>query len=115
VAVGGALGSLARWGVTSAVPDVDGLPLGTLAVNLVGAFALGVVVAVTASARTRALVGTGVLGGFTTYSAFAVQSQALLRDAPATALSYLLATVAGGYLLSVLGLAVGRRLRRRGR
>jgi CrcB protein len=113
VAAGGAVGSLLRWGVSSAVPDVDGLPLGILAVNLVGAFSLGLLVAVVASARTRALLGTGLLGGFTTYSTFALQSRTLLTDAPTSAATYVLATVAGGYLLSVLGLATGRALRRR--
>lgn len=114
VAVGGAAGSLLRYAVTSAVPAQDGLPLGTLVVNLVGAFALGVVVALVPSARTRALVGTGLLGGFTTYSAFALESQQLLAGpSPQLGLLHVLATVAGGYALSIAGLATGRALRTR--
>ncbi|MEH3067811.1 MAG: CrcB family protein [Aeromicrobium erythreum] len=115
VAAGGALGTLARYGVAVSVDPVDGLPVGILGVNLLGAFLLGVLTATVASSRTRLLLGTGLMGGFTTYSAFALDSQALLADGrPADALVYLLATVAGGFAASVGGLAVGRALRTRG-
>ena len=60
----------------------------------------------------RAAVGTGVLGGFTTYSAFAVQTSELATDRPAMALGYALATVVGGWALALLGIVVGRRTRR---
>lgn len=110
VAVGGATGSLLRHVVSTAVGPHAGLPTGTLLVNLVGAFVLGVVVTVVGSARVRTLVGPGLLGGFTTYSAFALETQQLVDGpTPALGLAYLLATVAGGYTLSVLGIALGRR------
>lgn len=121
VAVGGAAGSAARHGVQVAVGTIDRLPLGTLAVNVVGAFCLGLLLEWLARPGTeprrhrnlRLLLGTGFLGGFTTYSAFALETERLVGgDEPALALSYVLATVAGGFATSVLGVATGRSLRR---
>lgn len=114
VAAGGALGTLARYGATSHLDAVEGLPVGVLAVNVVGAFVLGVLTSTVVSSRTRLLLGTGVLGGFTTYSAFALDAQALLHGPdPSTGVVYVLATVAGGFAASVGGLALGASLRRR--
>ncbi len=112
VAAGGAVGTLARHALTLALDPMASLPWGTLAANLLGSFLLGVVVAVVVSPVWRAAVGTGVLGGFTTYSAFAVQTSALATDRPAMALGYALATVVGGWALALLGITVGRRARR---
>lgn len=126
VAFGGAVGSAARHGAQVAVGTVDDLPLGTLVVNLVGAFALGLLLELSAGPddpghhrrrNLRLFLGTGFLGGFTTYSAFALETERLLAAGDqGVALSYLLATVAGGFAASVLGVAAGRRARRgRGR
>ena len=112
VAAGGAVGSLARHALTLALDPMASLPWGTLAANLLGSFLLGVVVAVVVSPVWRAAVGTGVLGGFTTYSAFAVQTSELATDRPAMALGYALATIVGGWVLALLGITVGRRSRR---
>ena len=84
VALGGALGTLARFGVERLLGTSEGLPVGTLTVNLVGAFVLGALIEGLAlrgsdAGRRRAarlLAGTGVLGGFTTYSALAVECDA---------------------------------------
>lgn len=112
VAVGGALGTLARHALTLALDPMASLPWGTLLANLLGSLLLGVVVAVVVSPLWRAAVGTGVLGGFTTYSAFAVQTSELAADRPAMALGYALATVVGGWALALLGITVGRKARR---
>ena len=109
VGLGGAVGTLARHGVTLALDSVDVLPWGTLVVNLAGSLLLGLVVAVVASSTLRTTLGTGVLGGFTTYSAFALQTHDLLVDRPSLAVGYALATLAGGWLLALVGLAAGRR------
>ncbi|MCV2491992.1 fluoride efflux transporter CrcB [Geodermatophilus sp. YIM 151500] len=113
-ALGGALGALARSAVAEALPrSSGGWPWATLAVNLGGCLLMGVLLAVLAargrdSARTRAFFGTGVLGGFTTYSAFALETVDLARaGAPLTAAGYVLASVVGG----VLAVAAGARLR----
>lgn len=87
VALGGACGSLARYALSAALRSaVHGFPWGTLAVNTIGSFAMG---AITAWALTRpgALpdtvrlgLTTGLLGGFTTYSAFSIETLLLWRD-----------------------------------
>ncbi|MBB3325317.1 fluoride efflux transporter CrcB [Microlunatus antarcticus] len=125
VLVGGAVGTLARWAVGLAVPHVLRLPLGTFTVNLAGALVLGALLEHLGSRgpdtdRRRALrltLGTGFCGGFTTYSALAVDTDALLRSGlVGHALAYALATVVLGLLASALGVALARRLAgRRGR
>ncbi len=77
VAVGGAAGAVVRFLVGHRL-DRD-LPLGTLLVNVVGSFALGLLSAWSWDERALALLGTGFCGGLTTYSAFAVQTHALGR------------------------------------
>jgi CrcB protein len=110
VAAGGAVGGLARHGLAVALPTGRAdLPLATLAVNLLGCLALGVVVARwRESAWVRPVVGTGVLGGFTTWSALAVETDRLLGAEPALALGYLVATTLGGLALARLGLRLAR-------
>ncbi|MCA1712655.1 MAG: fluoride efflux transporter CrcB [Actinobacteria bacterium] len=110
VAVGGALGALARYAVAVALPDRHAaLPVGTLLVNVVGCLLLGVLVARCRDAPwLRPFLGTGVLGGFTTFSTFAVQTDHLLVDAPAVALLYVALSVGGGLLAAAAGLRVRR-------
>jgi fluoride exporter len=121
VAVGGAAGSIARYGVERLLGTSDGLPVGTLTVNLTGAFLLGVLIEVLAlrgsdaghRRAARLLLGTGFLGGFTTYSALAVETDGLLRDGRAgLALAYVLATVVVGLLASLAGVLAARKAAR---
>lgn len=113
VAVGGAVGTLARHAIDSAVPDAGGLPVAIVGINVLGAFLLGVLTALAPGDRARLLLGTGVLGGFTTYSTYALDTRLLLGEHhPALAVAFLLATLAGGFAASVLGLAAGRRWHR---
>lgn len=118
VVVGGALGTAVRAGLL--VPwqqepkDAAALavPIATLFINLVGAGALGLVVGVlgTRHPSTRAFLGTGVLGGFTTYSAFAVQTSASTATGPWVPLVLAIVSVAGGVLLAGVGVRAGRSL-----
>ena len=117
VALGGAAGSITRHGIERMLGTSDGLPVGTLTVNLVGAFALGALLEGLSTRGsdvghrrvTRLLVGTGFLGGFTTYSALAVEADGLLRDGRAAlALVYVLATVVVGLLASLGGMLSAR-------
>jgi CrcB protein len=121
VAVGGAAGSIARYGVERLLGTSDGLPVGTLTVNLTGAFLLGVLIEVLAlrgsdaghRRAARLLLGTGFLGGFTTYSALAVEADGLLRDGRAgLGLAYVLATVVVGLLASLAGVLAARKAAR---
>jgi CrcB protein len=87
VGVGGFLGSVARYWLSGAVQDrtSGGFPSGTLAVNVLGCFLIGVVSELAdahgfLSAEARAAVIVGVLGGFTTFSAFGNETINLLRE-----------------------------------
>jgi CrcB protein len=110
VAVGGALGALARYGVAQALPIRGGaLPVGTMLVNVAGCLLLGLLVGARPDARwLRPFLGTGVLGGFTTFSTFALETDRLLDRAPAVAVLY----VALSLLLGVGAAAMGLRLTR---
>ncbi len=125
--VGGALGTAARHGIAEAVPTAPGgWPLATLAVNLTGAFLLGVLLEALARRgpdggrrrELRLLAGTGFCGGFTTYSALAIELDLLIRDMqPAVAAGYALASLVGGVVLTVvgIGLAAGHHRWQQGR
>ena len=115
VAIGGAGGALARAGVAAALPVVPGaLPVATLGVNLLGCLLLGGLLAGRPGPRRQALLGTGVLGGFTTFSAFAVEVDALLTRAPLLALAYAAGSVVGGVALAGVGARLVSRRSRRG-
>src|SRR5689334_12218407 len=85
VAAGGALGTALRAAVTLLAPETRDFPVATFGVNLLGAFLLGVLLEALARSgpgmggahALRLFVGTGVLGGFTTYSALAAASAGL--------------------------------------
>ncbi|PJE96948.1 camphor resistance protein CrcB [Streptomyces carminius] len=105
VAAGGALGATARYALISAWPaPPGGLPWATLAVNTAGSALLGVLMVLVAEygrghPLARPFLGTGVLGGFTTCSAYALDTVTLLeRGAAGTASAYL-----GGTLAAALG------------
>jgi CrcB protein len=121
VALGGALGTTLRALVTMLVPADGAFPVATFAINLVGAFVLGLLLEVLTRSgpddgwrrRTRLLVGTGVLGGFTTYSALATATAELTVDGfPWWAIGYALGTVVIGAVLSTAGIAFGAALTR---
>lgn len=115
VAAGGAVGTLARYGLATTVPARDGWPIPTLVENLTGALLLGMLLEamVRAGAETprmrllRLGAGVGLLGGFTTFSTFALEAQQLLSDgSTAAALGYFAATVLGGFLTCLGGVAL---------
>lgn len=90
--------------------DATGVAAVTLGVNLAGSFLLGVVAARLGGRhpRWKAFLGTGVLGGFTTYSAFAVQSVQLTGAAPFVGLLLVVLSILGGALAAGVGLLLGR-------
>ena len=106
VALGGAIGSVLRYLTVMAVAA----PLGTLVVNVAGSFAMGVLV-VTLAARTsvQPLLMTGMLGGFTTFSAFSLDA---LRLWEAGEVVQALAYVAGSVILSLAAIGLGATLAR---
>jgi fluoride exporter len=115
-ALGGVLGALARWGVGTALPVSPGSwPWATLLVNLTGCFLIGALLAALAARSAdppwvRPFLGVGVLGGYTTYSAFTAEVVGLVDDgAAAVAVGYVLASVLGGVVAVALGALVVRR------
>ncbi len=119
VALGGALGSVGRWlvqGWVQRLSPSSTFPWGTFAVNAIGSFAIGVLLTLgleraLVPPQARLFVVTGVLGGFTTFSAFTWESMALLRDAQwAAAAAYVLGSVAVGLAAAIAGAALATRL-----
>ena len=98
VALGGALGAVLRWALGDAVPDGAGFPWTTFVVNVSGSLVLALLPVFDAVRRRRVLaaaLGPGLLGGYTTLSAYSEQTRALLADGQTTtALLYLLGTLA---------------------
>lgn len=97
VALGGAVGSLLRWLLEVLLPVAAGtVPWPTFLANVLGSAALGVVVVAldrgAGSAALRGFLTTGLLGGFTTFSFYAVQVTVLGQVAPVLALTYLVLT-----------------------
>jgi len=96
VAVGGAAGAVARWALLAAATPTQ-FPWPTLLVNLVGCGLLGILMGRRTRPSTLLLVGTGLCGGLTTFSTFAVEVADLVRhDDGALGLAYLVASVVGG-------------------
>jgi CrcB protein len=113
VALGGALGSLARYGVARAWPMAPGgWPIPTLTVNLLGSFAIGLLYVWIAARgggdNARLFWMTGILGGFTTYSAFALETT--LLGFSATGMLYVAVTVVGCLAAAWLGRVIGTAL-----
>lgn len=109
VAAGGAIGAALRFlvGVGMLKVTGPGFPLGVLSVNILGSFAMGLFVvfaAKTSNTHLSPFVMTGILGGFTTFSAFSLEAYTLFeRGQTAAAASYVGASV----LLSIAGLIAG--------
>ncbi|QCB44127.1 fluoride efflux transporter CrcB [Sphingomonas sp. PAMC26645] len=113
--VGGAVGSGARYLTGRAMLSLLGpdYPFGTLAVNLIGGLLMGVLVGVlarnTASETWRLLLGVGVLGGFTTFSAFSLDVVTMIeRGAIGVAFGYVLVSVIGSVAALFAGLSAVR-------
>jgi len=119
VAIGGALGSLARYGVSQGLQAralATRFPLGTLVANLTGCFVIGLLAGLVASERldlrapAREFVFVGLLGGFTTFSSFGLDTLLLARDGSVgpAALNVALQVV-GGLVATWLGYQLGAR------
>jgi CrcB protein len=113
VAVFGALGAVARFRVDSAVSArvVTDFPIGTLTVNLTGAFALGALIGGAAPDRVALLLGTGFMGGYTTFSTWMVETERLGEIGEVVLLLANLAlSMLLGFGIAALGWYVGRAI-----
>ena len=123
VAAGGCAGTLVRAALERAWPASPGhLPVTTLALNVVGALALGLLLGALGEGRPRLrlALGTGVLGGLTTHSTFILEGHRLLTSSgdgghPVLGAAYLVGSMVAGLVAAGLGLWLAGRLRRTGR
>lgn len=116
VGLGGALGAMARYGLNSWVlrtTPLSGFPAGIFLINVIGSGTIGVIAGLMTSGRVhlsdeaRAFVMVGMLGGFTTFSSFSLDSLELLRTGHPTAA---VLNVVGQVGLSLAAAAIGYRL-----
>jgi CrcB protein len=117
IALGGALGAPARYGVAQLIPgSADGFPWATFVTNISGSFAIGLILALLLerfppTRYLRAFVVTGFLGAYTTYSTFAVETDLLIKNGHTlTALTYAGASLAAGFVAVWVGIAAARAL-----
>jgi CrcB protein len=114
IAAGGALGSLVRWALTTVLPHGGhSWPWATFLTNVSGCLLLGVLMAFVLGPRSqtrylRPFLGVGVLGGYTTFSTYELETYVLAGPAPTLAMLYLLTSVASGIGAAWLGLTIGR-------
>lgn len=115
ISIGGGVGALARYGLLHALPTQgNGFPWATLVANVSGCLLIGVLMVVITEVRSahpllRPLLGVGVLGGFTTFSTYSVETHALLRPGMVgLAGVYLVATLVGSLVAVTIGV-VGTR------
>ena len=122
VFLGGSLGTAARYLLTLSVPPVAGVPLITFLINVTGAFVLGWLLKALAlrgqdegtRRAVRLFVGTGILGGYTTYSSLAVDTDGLIAaQSVGLSILYAAATIVVGAAASVAGIAVASGIERR--
>ena len=124
VALGGALGTTVRWSLGTAFPVPPGaFPWTTFAINVVGSLLLGMLLESLARSGPdggwrrwlRLGAGTGVMGGFTTYSTFMVESDLLIRGGHVgLAAAYVAGSVSAGVAAALVGVLAARLLVRRG-
>ncbi len=117
VFAGGGLGAVARFAVATLMLQRFGaaFPWGTLAINILGSFAIGSVIALAGvrlvSPDARLFLAIGVLGGFTTFSTFSYDTLSLINEgAMFQASMYVVASVLGSIFAAFLGVAVIRAL-----
>lgn len=119
IGLGGGLGAMLRFGLSAlyARAGFNQWPWATLSANLSGSFMMGMLVAFIAFRcapndwAIRAFWGIGLLGGFTTFSAFSIEMVGLIeRKTYAPALAYALFSVLGAILACFIGLIIGRKI-----
>ena len=107
VAIGGALGACLRYLVILWIPT-DGFPWSTLSVNLIGSFALGIIIGLSSNQfldeKATLMIATGLLGAFTTMSTYSVDTITLWQNERMMAVLYVIATAIIGPILALIGM-----------
>ncbi|HMV27410.1 MAG TPA: fluoride efflux transporter CrcB [bacterium] len=118
IGLGGALGAMARYGLQYVIQQRSGLlfPLGTLIVNLIGCFFIGFIMEIAEirsafNPQIRLFITVGLLGGFTTFSAFGYESILMMRTMEFYfSIFYIVGSIVGGLALVILGQTLARLL-----
>lgn len=117
VALGGAIGAATRYGVSLALPAREsGWPLATFLINVSGSLLIGVLAGWLATRDAagepmRLLLGVGVLGGFTTFSAYSLETLRMIeRGDFVGASTYAVGSVVAGLAAVAIGLTIARRV-----
>ena len=120
VAVAGGVGTSARYGLETAFPPAPGAwPWTTFAINVVGSLALGILTAIAAQLAgprgpfVRLALGTGLVGGFTTYSTYVIEADRLLAASGGLGIAYGIVSIVVGAAAALLGIRLGERIRTR--
>lgn len=113
VGIGAAIGAMLRYGITNLSNRylTNQFPVGTLLINLIGSFILGLLTGINLSSPMLVLLGTGTMGGFTTFSTYNFELVKLIKSQKISLfMIYLLASYIIGGLMTLLGLVIGRQM-----
>lgn len=111
VLVGGSCGAVCRFAVSSLVKKIisSEFPIATLLINMIGSFFIGILIAAHPGNFNQLLLGTGFMGGFTTFSTFQFENVALFQKKNYITLSiYIVSSFVSCILLAILGLYLGQ-------
>lgn len=116
VGLGGMVGAVCRYGVSYYIPAENGFPFGTLTANLIGCLLLSFLLNQSAIKRKLspelfAAIGMGVIGSFTTFSTFMVETVSLYESNIALAISYVGISIIGGLCFCFIGYSLATRKR----
>jgi CrcB protein len=113
IALGGGLGAVARYGIAQWLPTTPAhFPWGTFLINALGCFLIGVLMVRWGQRPLlRPFLGVGILGGFTTFSTYAVETRAMLTPGEVPlAMAYLFGTLAAAMLAVLAGVVLTRKV-----
>ncbi|WP_026576548.1 fluoride efflux transporter CrcB [Bacillus sp. UNC438CL73TsuS30] len=113
VSLGGFFGAIGRFIISKSFQkhSQSGFPIGTLTVNLIGAFLLGLIVGIPIKGHVYSLLGVGFMGAFTTFSTFKLELSGLLKSKKNKLfLRYLVISYLAGIILAFLGILIGKEI-----
>ncbi|MFA8437805.1 fluoride efflux transporter CrcB [Pueribacillus sp. YX66] len=122
VGIAGAIGAVLRYSLSIYFPFAAGdtFPFATVIANLLGSLILALLISFFSgkrqlSEKVEAIIYTGLIGSFTTFSAFSVETLELLQnDAYFLAFTYVIISAVGGFLIAMFGYSIGKRFKREG-
>src|SRR5690625_1414625 len=108
IGIGGMIGALARYSISIIFAGMDGFPYATLVVNLIGCFLLSYLlnydkIKLWLSPEIRIALASGVIGSFTTFSTFALETVELWSNSVLLALTYMILNICGGLAFCYIG------------